>query len=842
MEQGKLTDVVRDALRYANEEAERLGSCVIMPEHLLLGLLRHGKNKAVDVLMRLYVDLNDLRDRLENNIRKEAKPVEKQPNLTLTFSDETTRVMVFMKLEQRRSGEQEINESHLLLALLKLADGGVAKVLNGYEVDYESVNHYLRLESGMQDVMDGHDLSSQDVPDEEPSSSSSYHTHTASRHSDTPALDSFGTDMSVAAREGRLDPVIGRDKEIERIAQILSRKKKNNPVLIGDPGVGKSAIAEGLALRIVRGEVSHALLNKRVVSLDLAAMVAGTKWRGQFEERVKAVLEELKHHKEIILFIDEIHTIVGAGNAAGSFDAANMLKPALARGEIQCIGATTPDEYRQSVEKDGALERRFQKVMVEPTTEEETLDILRNIQSLYEEYHGVKYTDEAIQACVRLTGRYVSNRCFPDKAIDALDESGSRAHVQNVHIPEPLRALEREVEAARQEKEEAVRDQSFEVAAQARDKERSARERLATLRAHWEEEERSERKTVTADDVAVVVSMMSGVPVQRIAHDEGQRLIHMAELLKSRVIGQDAAVDAVVKSIKRNRLGLKDPRRPVGSFIFLGPTGVGKTFLAQTLAEQMFGDKDAVVRVDMSEYMEKYAVSRMIGSPPGYVGYDQGGQLTEKVRRKPYCIVLFDEIEKAHQDVFNVLLQLLDEGRLTDGQGRSVDFRNTIVIMTSNVGTRQLKDFGKGVGFSSKEDDDRWAGGMNGEYARGIIQKALNKTFSPEFLNRVDEVVIFDQLEKSSLERIARIELDKLRKRVNELGYDFELSDEALAFVASKGYDVQNGARPLKRAVQRYVEDLIGEEMLKTLGKKKRKTVKLSIALSASADTLQIVS
>lgn len=842
MEQGKLTDVVRDALRYANEEAERLGSCVIMPEHLLLGLLRHGKNKAVDVLMRLYVDLNDLRDRLENNIRKEAKPVEKQPNLTLTFSDETTRVMVFMKLEQRRSGEQEINESHLLLALLKLADGGVAKVLNGYEVDYESVNHYLRLESGMQDVMDGHDLSSQDVPDEEPSSSSSYHTHTASRHSDTPALDSFGTDMSVAAREGRLDPVIGRDKEIERIAQILSRKKKNNPVLIGDPGVGKSAIAEGLALRIVRGEVSHALLNKRVVSLDLAAMVAGTKWRGQFEERVKAVLEELKHHKEIILFIDEIHTIVGAGNAAGSFDAANMLKPALARGEIQCIGATTPDEYRQSVEKDGALERRFQKVMVEPTTEEETLDILRNIQSLYEEYHGVKYTDEAIQACVRLTGRYVSNRCFPDKAIDALDESGSRAHVQNVQIPEPLRALEREVEAARQEKDEAVRDQSFEVAAQARDKERSARERLATLRAQWEEEERSERKTVTADDVAVVVSMMSGVPVQRIAHDEGQRLIHMAELLKSRVIGQDAAVDAVVKSIKRNRLGLKDPRRPVGSFIFLGPTGVGKTFLAQTLAEQMFGDKDAVVRVDMSEYMEKYAVSRMIGSPPGYVGYDQGGQLTEKVRRKPYCIVLFDEIEKAHQDVFNVLLQLLDEGRLTDGQGRSVDFRNTIVIMTSNVGTRQLKDFGKGVGFSSIEDDDRWAGGMNGEYARGIIQKALNKTFSPEFLNRVDEVVIFDQLEKSSLERIARIELDKLRKRVNELGYDFELSDEALAFVASKGYDVQNGARPLKRVVQRYVEDLIGEEMLKTLGKKKRKTVKLSIALSASADTLQIVS
>jgi len=832
----KMTKEVEEALRYGREEAQRLGNDKIMPEHLLLGLLRQGKNKALNILMHLYVDLNDLRDRLEGNARMEAKQGA-LPGMDMPLSDEASRVMIFMKLEQRRTKDNEIDTDHLLMALLRLKDGSAARTLGRYDVDYESVCHYVSLENGFEKVTDGHAYSGDGDGDV---TTRRVKKEKSEKDSDTPALDSFGTDLSAAAREGKLDAVVGRDKEIERIAQILSRRKKNNPVLIGDPGVGKSAIVEGLALRIAQGKVSHVLLDKRVVTLDMAGMVAGSKWRGQFEERVKAVLKELRQHKEVILFIDEIHTIVGAGNPSGGLDAANMLKPALARGEVQCIGATTPDEYRQSIEKDGALERRFQKVMVEPTDEEETLEILKQIKPAYEEHHGVRYTDDAIEACVRLTGRYVSDRAFPDKAIDALDESGSRAHVQDARMPESVRKEEQAVREAQAKKDAAVKAQSFEQAAQYRDEEQAANERLAAEREKWEAEMRSEEKTVTAEDVAAVVSMMSGVPAQRIAQSEGTRLLKMGDELKRRVVGQDDAVDKVVKAIKRSRLGLKDPNRPIGSFIFLGPTGVGKTYLAQSLAELMFGDKDAVVRVDMSEYMERHTVSRLIGSPPGYVGYDEGGQLTERVRRKPYCIVLFDEIEKAHGDVFNVLLQLLDEGRLTDGQGRKVDFRNTIVIMTSNAGTRQLKEFGKGVGFAQTEDDEKWAGGMNSEYSRGVIRKALNKTFSPEFLNRVDDIVIFDQLEKSSLMRIADMELEKLRKRMNELGYDFELSEEAKAFVAEKGYDVQYGARPLKRAVQRYVEDLIGEEMLKMLGKRKRKMVTFDIVRVEGEEGLRI--
>ena len=629
--------------------------------------------------------------------------------------------------------------------------------------------------------------------------------------SDTPVLDNFGTDMTRAASENRLDPVVGREKEIERVAQILSRRKKNNPVLIGEPGVGKSAIVEGLAMRIVQRKVSRILFDKRVISLDMASIVAGTKYRGQFEERIKAILNELQKNPNIVLFIDEIHTIVGAGSASGSMDAANLLKPALARGEIQCIGATTLDEYRKNIEKDGALERRFQKIIVDPTTPEETLQILENIKDRYEEHHNVFYTPDALKACVKLTERYISDRNFPDKAIDALDEAGSRVHISNIIVPKNIEELEQKIEETKSQKMDAVKSQNFELAASFRDKERECISALEAAKARWEKEMQEHRETVDEDKIAEVVAMMSGVPVQRIAKAENARLLEMADVLKGKVIGQDEAVLKVVKAIQRNRIGLKDPNKPIGTFMFLGPTGVGKTYLAKKIAEYLFDSADALIRIDMSEYLEKFAVSRLVGAPPGYVGYEEGGQLTEKVRRKPYSVVLLDEIEKAHPDVFNLLLQVLDDGRLTDSFGRCIDFRNTIIIMTSNIGTRQLKDFGRGVGFSTPSTN----GEVDKDFSRSVIQKALNKAFAPEFINRIDDIVMFDQLDKEAIRKIIDIELQGLYKRVTDLGYTLELTDAAKDFVATKGYDVQFGARPLRRAIQKYIEDEMAELIIR---------------------------
>lgn len=690
--------------------------------------------------------------------------------------------------------------------------------LSDYDMDQiflnNEENHRFHEQDQASDIRDGFTDDEDDEEDEdynqkkEPSSGSTSNP-TSKVGNDTPVLDNFGTDLTRAAAENRLDPIVGREKEIERLAQILSRRKKNNPVLIGEPGVGKSAIVEGLALRIIQRKVSRVLFDKRVVSLDLTSVVAGTKYRGQFEERIKAILNELSKNPNIILFIDEIHTLVGAGSAAGSMDAANILKPALARGEIQCIGATTLDEYRKNIEKDGALERRFQKVIVDPTTAEETLQILQNIKERYEEHHNVIYTPEAIQACVTLTDRYISDRNFPDKAIDALDEAGSRVHITNITVPKNIEDLEAKIEETKQNKIQAVKSQNFELAASYRDKERQYLLDLEVAKSKWEEELQRNKEIVDEEKIAEVVAMMSGVPVQRIAKAENQKLLEMAEVLKSRVIGQDEAVNKIVKAIQRNRVGLKDPNKPIGNFMFLGPTGVGKTHLAKKLAEFLFDSPDAIIRIDMSEYMEKFAVSRLVGAPPGYVGYEEGGQLTEKVRRKPYSVVLFDEIEKAHPDVFNILLQVLDEGRLTDSLGRKIDFKNTIVIMTSNIGTRQLKEFGKGVGFSTTTTE------TDKEFSRSVIQKALNRAFAPEFLNRVDDIVMFDQLDKTAIHKIIDLELQGFYKRVLNLGYELVITEAAKDFIATKGYDVQFGARPLKRAIQKYLEDEMAEMIIK---------------------------
>ena len=659
------------------------------------------------------------------------------------------------------------------------------------------------------DVRMSSNFQDEDDDDEDPRHKKKSNPSSGTKQSDTPALDTFGTDITKAAQENRLDPIVGRNKEIERLAQILSRRKKNNPVLIGDPGVGKSAIVEGLALRIIQRRVSRVLFDKRVVSLDMASIVAGTKYRGQFEERIKAILNELSKNPDVILFIDEIHTIVGAGGAQGSLDAANMLKPALSRGEIQCVGATTLDEYRQSIEKDGALERRFQKIMVDPTTADETLLILENIQERYEYHHNVRYTPEAIKACVRLTDRYITDRCFPDKAIDALDEAGSRVHIGTVSVPAEIEELEKKIEDLKKDKLKVLSEQKYELAGPIRDQEKQLQYQLEDAVKRWEDEAQLHPETVDEEQVAEVVAMMSGIPVQRIAQAEGLKLRQMKDVLQSKIIGQDEAVNKIVKAIQRNRIGLKDPSKPIGSFIFIGPTGVGKTHLAKILAEFMFDSSDALIRVDMSEYMEKFSVSRLIGAPPGYVGYEEGGQLTEKVRRKPYSIILLDEIEKAHPDVFNILLQVMDEGRLTDSLGRRIDFKNTIVIMTSNVGTRQLKDFGKGVGFNTPADV-----ALDSEFSRGVIQKALNRTFAPEFLNRVDDVVMFDQLSKDSIKAIIDLELKGIFGRVTALGYKLELTPETKDFIADKGYDVQFGARPLKRAIQKYLEDELADVVL----------------------------
>lgn len=808
----QFTQRVSDIIMYSKEEANRLRNSYIGPEHLLLGLIREGEGKAIEILFNLQINLQDIKNQLEtivkNNVENDTTYDE-----NISFNDKASKVLKLCILEAKLLRNIAADSEHILLAIMKVKDNTAFHVLESNGVTYEKIKLTLQ-----PDPHAGLGFSEDEDEDEDirqnPSSNKSNAAQQQARPAqkkpanDTPVLDNFGTDMTRAAEEGKLDPVVGRVKEIERLAQILSRRKKNNPILIGEPGVGKSAIVEGLALRIVEKKVSRILFDKRVIALDMTAVVAGTKYRGQFEERIRSILNELKKNPNIILFIDEIHTIVGAGSAAGSMDAANMLKPALARGEIQCIGATTLDEYRQNIEKDGALERRFQKVIVEPTTAEETLQILKNIKDKYEDHHNVNYTDAALEACVKLTDQYITDRNFPDKAIDALDEAGSRVHLTNITAPKEIEEQEKLIDEMKSLKNEAVRLQNFELAASYRDKEKEYTNQLDTLKEEWEKSLKENRETVDDEQIAEVVSMMSGVPVQRMAQAEGMKLLGMKDDLLSKVIGQDKAIATLVKAIQRSRVGLKDPNKPIGTFMFLGPTGVGKTHLAKELAKLMFGSADALIRIDMSEYMEKFTVSRLVGAPPGYVGYEEGGQLTEKVRRKPYSIVLLDEIEKAHPDVFNILLQVMDEGRLTDSYGRTVDFKNTIVIMTSNIGTRQLKEFGKGIGFAAQiRTDDR-------EYSRSVITKALNKSFAPEFINRLDEIITFDQLDLNALTRIIDIELKGLYSRVEHIGYKLVIDEDAKKFVATKGYDVQFGARPLKRAIQNNLEDGISELIL----------------------------
>ncbi|MFW6043361.1 MAG: ATP-dependent Clp protease ATP-binding subunit [Marinilabiliaceae bacterium] len=796
---------IQEVLTISKQEAARLGNPFLAPEHLMLGLLSNKDSKAGQILGELNVDFDQVKDSIERQI-KEKTPLNKNEDLPLLKS--TEQILKLVHLEARALKNSKINTLHLLLALLKDRSSRISEIMKDYDVQYDQ----LKMMSDNTPPQGKAQMPEDDDADSPFSQGGSGGGQEGGKGagkpgSETPVLDNFGIDITRAAEEGRLDPIVGRDHEIERLAQILSRRKKNNPVLIGEPGVGKSAIAEGLALRIIDKKVSRVLFDKRVVTLDLASIVAGTKYRGQFEERIKAILNELAKNQNIILFIDEIHTIVGAGGATGSLDAANMLKPALARGEIQCIGATTLDEYRQHIEKDGALERRFQKVMIEPTTVDETIEILNNIKEKYEDHHNVYFTPEAIDACVKLTERYLSDRHLPDKAIDAMDEAGSRVHISNIVVPDTILELEQKIEETKENKIKAVKAQNFELAASFRDKEKNLLDELEDSKKKWEEELQRHRETVDAEKVAEVVAMMTGIPVQRVAQAEGTRLMEMGQKLKGQVIGQEDAISKIVKSIQRNRAGLKDPNRPIGSFVFLGPTGVGKTHLAKILTKYLFDTTDALIRIDMSEYMEKFSVSRLVGAPPGYVGYEEGGQLTEKVRRRPYSVVLLDEIEKAHPDVFNLLLQVLDEGRLTDSLGRRVDFRNTIIIMTSNIGTRELKDFGRGIGFT--------AGTKNTEdYNKTVIEKALKKAFAPEFLNRLDDVVIFNGLEKEDIRKIIDIELQGLYQRVEGLGYKLQLTDAAKDFIASKGYDVQYGARPLKRAIQKYLEDEMAEVII----------------------------
>lgn len=808
----QFTQRVSDIIMYSKEEANRLRNSYIGPEHLLLGLIREGEGKAIEILFNLQINLQDIKNQLEAIVKNNAEN-DTTYDENISFNDKASKVLKLCILEAKLLRNIAADSEHILLAIMKVKDNAAFHVLESNGVTYEKIKLTLQ-----PDTHAGLGFSEDEDEDEDIRQSPSGNKSNAAQQqarpaqkkpaNDTPVLDNFGTDMTKAAEEGKLDPVVGRVKEIERLAQILSRRKKNNPILIGEPGVGKSAIVEGLALRIVEKKVSRILFDKRVIALDMTAVVAGTKYRGQFEERIRSILNELKKNPNIILFIDEIHTIVGAGSAAGSMDAANMLKPALARGEIQCIGATTLDEYRQNIEKDGALERRFQKVIVEPTTAEETLQILKNIKDKYEDHHNVNYTDAALEACVKLTDRYITDRNFPDKAIDALDEAGSRVHLTNITAPKEIEEQEKLIDEMKSLKNEAVRLQNFELAASYRDKEKEYTNQLDTLKEEWEKSLKENRETVDDEQIAEVVSMMSGVPVQRMAQAEGMKLLGMKDDLLSKVIGQDKAIATLVKAIQRSRVGLKDPNKPIGTFMFLGPTGVGKTHLAKELAKLMFGSADALIRIDMSEYMEKFTVSRLVGAPPGYVGYEEGGQLTEKVRRKPYSIVLLDEIEKAHPDVFNILLQVMDEGRLTDSYGRTVDFKNTIVIMTSNIGTRQLKEFGKGIGFAAQvRTDDK-------EYSRSVITKALNKSFAPEFINRLDEIITFDQLDLDALTRIIDIELKGLYSRVKNIGYKLVIDEDAKKFVATKGYDVQFGARPLKRAIQNDLEDGISELIL----------------------------
>ncbi|WP_066631813.1 ATP-dependent Clp protease ATP-binding subunit [Labilibacter marinus] len=796
---------INDVIGFSKEEAERLGNPYISPEHLFLGLLREGEGTAIEILEQLQIDLNKLKSNIESKLKTNVV-LEHTDHIPLLKSSE--RILRLIYLEARAVKSESINTGHLLLALLKDNHGFIPELMAEKRINYEKVKGLMTNNEPLAKA----DLPEDDDQDSPFSSggggSDAPRSSGGSKGSDTPVLDNFGIDMTQAAEEGKLDPIVGRENEIERLAQILSRRKKNNPILIGEPGVGKSAIAEGLAIRIHEKKVSRVLFGKRVITLDLASIVAGTKYRGQFEERMKAILNELSKNPNIILFIDEIHTIVGAGGATGSLDAANMLKPALARGEIQCIGATTLDEYRQHIEKDGALERRFQKIMVEPTSIDETVEILNNIKEKYEDHHNVEFTEDAIEACVKLTERYITDRHLPDKAIDALDEAGSRVHISNIVVPETILKLEEQIEETKENKIKAVKAQNFELAASFRDKEKTFLEELNSAKDKWEKELQQHRETVDIEKVAEVVAMMTGIPVQRVAQAEGFRLLKMGEQLKGSVIGQEDAIQKIVKAIQRNRAGLKDPNRPIGSFVFLGPTGVGKTHLAKVLAKYLFDSTDSLIRIDMSEYMEKFSVSRLVGAPPGYVGYEEGGQLTEKVRRRPYSVVLLDEIEKAHPDVFNLLLQVLDEGRLTDSLGRKVDFKNTIIIMTSNIGSRELKDFGRGVGFqpASQESDS--------DHARHVIQKALKKAFAPEFINRIDDVVVFNTLNKEHIHGIIDIELKGLYSRVEALGYKLEITDKAKDYIASKGFDSNFGARPLKRAIQKYLEDEMAEVII----------------------------
>lgn len=812
----KFSPRVREIMLYSHEVAVNLGNSYIGLEHLFLGIINDNDSNAVQILRNLNLDVEAFKQKLIASIKSNNVIAERNNNVPLT--KQTERALKFTYLVAKEFNSEQVTSEHLMLAILHDDSNIISQRLEYEGINYETYKKMVKSfnsnlptqEETDKDITDDF-LDEDEGEDEDIFKVPETPQRKSNIKSKTPVLDNFGRDLTRAAEENRLDPIVGREKELERIAQILSRRKKNNPILIGEPGVGKSAIAEGLALRIVQHKVSRALFNKRIVMLDLASVVAGTKYRGQFEERIKAILNELEKNPDIILFIDEIHTIVGAGNANGSLDASNMFKPALARGELQCIGSTTLDEYRQYIEKDGALERRFQKIMVDPTTTEETIEILNNIKSKYEDHHLVRYTPEAIEACVKLTNRYMSDRYLPDKAIDALDEAGSRVHISNIHVPLDIIEMEHKIENIRELKRKAIMEQKFEEAGQHRDDERRYLDKLEDAKKRWEEESMIHREVVTEQNVAEVVAMMTGVPVQRIAQNEGERLVNMEKELQGSVIGQDEAVKKIVKAIRRNRAGLKDPNKPIGSFIFLGPTGVGKTYLAKVLAKYMFDSEDALIRIDMSEYMEKFAVSRLVGAPPGYVGYEEGGQLTEKVRRKPYSIVLFDEIEKAHPDVFHLLLQVLDDGQLTDSLGRKVDFKNTIIIMTSNIGSRQLKDFGQGVGFGTQAKKD-----AKDAYNQSVIENALKRSFAPEFLNRIDDVVIFQSLSKNDIDKIIDIELKKVFARVEEMGYRLEITPAAHDFIAEKGWDEQFGARPLKRAIQKYVEDVIAEEIIKT--------------------------
>ncbi|MCX8485157.1 MAG: ATP-dependent Clp protease ATP-binding subunit [Bacteroidia bacterium] len=807
--EAKFSQRVKEVIQYSREEAIRLGHDYIGCEHLLLGIIREGEGKAIQTIKLLDIDALRLKKSIEDAIRTTATKTANLGNIPLTKQAEKALKITY--LEAKIFKTDLIGTEHLLLSVLRDEDNVASKILNQYGVNYDV------FKSALEEGVDNPQIRSESSSEENDTPEDFYREEQKAAEArkggksktKTPVLDNFGRDLTKAAEEGKLDPIVGREKEIERVSQVLSRRKKNNPVLIGEPGVGKTAIAEGLALRIIQRKVSRVLFNKRVVSLDIASMVAGTKYRGQFEERMKALMMELEKADDVILFIDEIHTIVGAGGASGSLDASNMFKPALARGEIQCIGATTLDEYRQYIEKDGALERRFQMVLIEPASAEETVEILHNICNKYEEHHSVKYTPEAIKACVDLSVRYMSDRHLPDKAIDILDEAGARVHISNINVPNEILELESQIEGIKVEKNKVVKSQNFEEAAKLRDTEKRLLEDLETAKARWEAQTATEKFMVTEDDIAAVISMITGIPVKRMAEDESRRLLTMADTLRKRVVGQDKAIEKLTKTIQRTRAGFKEPNRPIGSFIFLGPTGVGKTELAKALSEFLFDADDAMIRIDMSEFMEKFAVSRLVGAPPGYVGYEEGGMLTEKVRRKPYSVILFDEVEKAHPDVFNLLLQVLDEGQMTDSMGRKIDFRNTVIIMTSNIGSRQLKEFGTGVGFGTQTKE------VNKERdSKQVIEAQLRKFFSPEFLNRIDDVIVFNSLEKEEIIKILDVRMAKMLKRIGEIGYRVSLSDGAKVFLADKGFDADFGARPLQRALQKFLEEPLAEQVL----------------------------